>query len=266
MTETNISTSPPTGYDASKFNAIKHGVLSKETVLGWESQDDYHVLVTAFEEEYQPNGITETYLVTELAQIVWRKRRLRMAESGLIKSNLESCDGLRSNVMKRAVYGHPTIEKGHGNVEDSVRISDKEAALEIKQLKAAINGLNNLLNKDYTYEEYLTHVDDELKENWQDWLSDETAGYSPNAVSFKKFLQKNYITYLQEQQLNPLLIRDAIKHEAICEAVQPTEQFVNLSRYESHLDRKFERTLSMIVKLQELRKCNALANNDQKRA
>ncbi|MDA0782197.1 MAG: hypothetical protein PQ612_09300 [Rickettsiales bacterium] len=77
--------------------------------------------------------------------------------------------------------------------------------------------------------------------------------YKSNADSFRCFIKSNYIDYYQEQ-LDPLLVRNEIKEEALCESAEPTKRFTNLARYETTLDRKFEKTLSMLVKLQELRK------------
>jgi len=77
-------------YDASRFNAVKHGILSKLTVLPWENQDEYDALHAAFVEEHRPVGPTEEHLVEELAAIFWRKRRLRLAEWAIAHRLLES--------------------------------------------------------------------------------------------------------------------------------------------------------------------------------
>ena len=44
----------------------------------------------------------------------------------------------------------------------------------------------------------------------------------------------------------------AIKTQTLGEGLK-AERLEKLSRYETHLDRKFERTLAMLVKLKELR-------------
>jgi hypothetical protein len=44
----------------------------------------------------------------------------------------------------------------------------------------------------------------------------------------------------------------AIKAQILGEGLRP-HLLENLSRYETHLDRKFERTLAMILKLKDLR-------------
>jgi hypothetical protein len=65
--------------DITRFNALRHGVLSRFTVLPWESADEYRAVVEALVAEHGPQGPTEEHLVEEIAGILWRKRRLRLA-------------------------------------------------------------------------------------------------------------------------------------------------------------------------------------------
>jgi hypothetical protein len=67
----------------------RHGVLSKHTVLPWEDACEYHALVDALAKEHAPRGPTEEHLVEELAGVLWRKRRLRMAELSAFRQGLE---------------------------------------------------------------------------------------------------------------------------------------------------------------------------------
>src|SRR5215472_13521640 len=40
------------GYDASRFNALRHGVLSAHTVLPWEDKAEYEALLSALAQEH----------------------------------------------------------------------------------------------------------------------------------------------------------------------------------------------------------------------
>jgi hypothetical protein len=71
----------PTGTEMTRFNALKHGILSRYIVLPWEDRSEYEILVTSLVVEHGPQGPTEEHLVEELAGILWRKRRLRLAEA-----------------------------------------------------------------------------------------------------------------------------------------------------------------------------------------
>ena len=55
------------GTDITRFNALRHGVLSRYTVLPWESTDEYQAVVEALVAEHRPQGPTEVHLVEEIA-------------------------------------------------------------------------------------------------------------------------------------------------------------------------------------------------------
>src|ERR1700677_3602686 len=68
------STGPrtPQGKQRSKLNALKHGLLSKVILLDGESQAEYASLLNALMDDWQPQGRTETFLVENLAVVMWR--------------------------------------------------------------------------------------------------------------------------------------------------------------------------------------------------
>ena len=77
------------GTEITRFNALRHGVLSRYTVLPWENVEEYRAVVEALVVEHAPQGPTEEHLVEELAGILWRKRRLRLAEAAAHRRGLE---------------------------------------------------------------------------------------------------------------------------------------------------------------------------------
>ena len=70
-------------YAAVRYNAMKHGVLSKHVVLPHEDKNEFDDLLASLMAEHQPGGATEIHLVEELAGIMWRKRRVLLAEKVL---------------------------------------------------------------------------------------------------------------------------------------------------------------------------------------
>lgn len=131
-------------------------------------------------------------------------------------------------------------------------MSDKEARDQIRFLQKIIRGYKKLLEQDLTYEIYMETIDDDIKSSWNDWL--EEPEYSPDVYSFRRFIQNNCIDYYIEQ-----LSRYAIKAEALCESSEPTQRFINLAHYDTTLDRKFEKNLAMLIKLQEFIKDSKIA-------
>jgi hypothetical protein len=90
------STGPrsPEGKAISKQNATTHGIFSHVAVLKEESRDDYEALLDGLRQSCQPVGSLEAVLVEKLATILWRHRRLLLAEVGEIRQNLLSFDSV----------------------------------------------------------------------------------------------------------------------------------------------------------------------------
>jgi hypothetical protein len=90
MTETKTALAvDAVGTEITRFNACRHGVLSRHTILPWENAAEYEDILNSLISEHVPSGPTELHLVEELAGIFWRKRRLRMAETSAHRRGLE---------------------------------------------------------------------------------------------------------------------------------------------------------------------------------
>jgi hypothetical protein len=48
-------------YKTTRFNALRHGVLSRYTVLPWEDEGEYRALLDALVAEHAPQGPTEEH-------------------------------------------------------------------------------------------------------------------------------------------------------------------------------------------------------------
>jgi len=77
------STGPrtPQGKERSKLNAIKQGIFSKVIVLKNEPRAAFDALLNGLFDDLQPQGALEEILVDKLAILVWRYRRLIVAEA-----------------------------------------------------------------------------------------------------------------------------------------------------------------------------------------
>ena len=67
-------------YELSAFNATKHGILSRYTVLPWESMEEFRALLDALCADLEPHTVMENHLIEEMAGVIWRKKRLKQAE------------------------------------------------------------------------------------------------------------------------------------------------------------------------------------------
>ena len=76
--------------------------------------------------------------------------------------------------------------------------------------------------------------------------------YQADGKSLKHFLESEVLPWY-EKRTHELACRPLIRAQAFGEAFDP-HRLDRLARYEVHLDRKLERMLAMLFKLQELRR------------
>lgn len=241
-------------YDAVRFNAMKHGILSRSAVLSHEDADEYQGLLSALVEEHQPAGATEAHLVEELAGIIWRKRRVLQAEGANINQGLKGMARNAEEVIPAAAPFELGLSgKGTdlGNLmtmtADDVaeRQADARHDLEASRKAAALlrrGGAN-------AYDIALRALLPGSREWWQEYVEEEV--YPATAEGLAEFVREH---------LEPVCVRaekearhhEAIRAQALGEGLQ-VYRLEKLTRYETHLDRKFERSLAMLVKLKELR-------------
>jgi len=90
------STGPRTarGKAASRFNALRHGVLAQQVVIpaaeGEESPAEFDALLARLCKDLNPQGALEEMLVEKVAVCYWRLGRVLRCEAGEIKKGLEA--------------------------------------------------------------------------------------------------------------------------------------------------------------------------------
>ena len=163
------------GTEITRFNALRHGVLSRYTVLPWEDADEYQALVAALAAEHAPQGPTEEHLVEELAGILWRKRRLRLAEAAAHRRGLDDTfASYRKTVKVALVHLGATGESEH--VVDAIRATDSDTEADMRELdedeamtRRALDLLDSLCND--RYEAALAVLREDTCEWWGDMLA-----------------------------------------------------------------------------------------------
>jgi hypothetical protein len=249
-------------FDVTRFNALRHGVLSRYTVLPWEDLGEYRALLEALAEEHAPQGPTEEHLVEELAGIVWRKRRLRLAEAAAYRRGLEDTLGPYQKTVKAAlVHLDPTDETER--VVDSIRATEADTATELADLEADESMTRRALDllgksRNDAYEAALEALREDTRQWWQgilsgelDQLSEDEEAYSIDAGGLRRFLEEEVLPWFDTRR-KELANRPLIREQAFGEALS-IHKLNGLGRYEVHLDRKLERTLAMLFRLKDLR-------------
>jgi len=89
------------GKQRTSRNATKYGIFSKVAVLEGESRSEYQSLLEGLRESLQPQGKLEELLVEKLTTIVWRQRRLIMAEAAEIRKGTEFLEWDQRNQQQK---------------------------------------------------------------------------------------------------------------------------------------------------------------------
>ena len=251
------------GTDITRFNALRHGVLSRYTVLPWESADEYRAVVEALVAEHRPQGPTEEHLVEEIAGILWRKRRLRLAEAAAHRRGLQGTLASYRETVKVALV-HLDTDGQSERVVDAIRatVADtQEAMTDMAADEAMTRRALELLGsrRNDAYEAALAALRDDKQTWWADTLAcdpDELGeGEEPataDVEGLRRFLEGKVLPWFENRQ-KELANRPLIREQAFGEALDP-DKLERLGRYEVHLDRKLERMLTMLLRLKELRR------------
>lgn len=241
-------------YEPVRFNAMKHGILSKLAVLAHEDHAEFADLLAALVDEHRPGGMTERHLIEELAIIIWRKRRVLLAEGAKINEGLKGAVNSAASVIKSAA----PFQRGLGGENADLREfmdgtpeemaeRQRNAALDL----AATQKAAAILRKGgpNAYAKARRALIQESRDWWDEHVEEEE--HPATAEGLAEFINDSLepICYrmVKEAQFTP-----AIKAQTLGEGLQ-AHRLEKLNRYETHLDRKFERTLAMLLKLKQLR-------------
>jgi hypothetical protein len=121
--------------ESTRFNALRHGILSRYTVLPWEDADEYSTLLAALVAEHSPQGPTEEHLVEELAGVLWRKRRVRLVEAASHRRGLEEALAPNREIIETALF-YSGASNRYDTGADAVRAAIPENESEITDIIA----------------------------------------------------------------------------------------------------------------------------------
>ncbi len=255
-----IAEPKPQGYEVVRYNAMTHGILSRYTVLSHESHADYEGLVNSLMDEHLPAGATEQHLIEELAGVIWRKRRVLQAEGASINRSLRSLvtSDLNNPIAASAPFEEGLSGKGADIRRMMMKSPDRVAAdqHETKQEVSAVWKAQSILHKTgpNAYEKARRALSPQTRDCWDEYVAD--GSFQPDAQSLAIYVSDVLLPLMTDMEK---LARNqpAIKAQTLGEGLQ-AHKLEQLSRYETHLDRKFERTLGMLLKLKEIRNSRAV--------
>jgi hypothetical protein len=228
-------------------------------VLPHEDGAEYQALLAALAEEHNPQGATEMHLVEELAGIIWRKQRVCMAEGTAVNQGLRSIlrdlTGTYSKTISAAVPFERALNRANVDYQELMTLRPEELHQWLKEARHDLEATEQVATilrhgGAEVYNKALKALLPDNREWWEEYL--EKGEYQANAEGLEAFI-RNHLLPVCYAILKEAEHHEVIKRQALGESLQvlPLEK---LARYETHLDRKFERTLAMLLKLKELRR------------
>jgi len=255
------------GKSVSRLNAVKHGLLAQQVVVcGYfqqESSDEFKQLCREYHQNLAPIGPLEEMLLGQIIMVVWRLRRVRMAEAGEIATNVDKTwwnprrppweigNGYKGNALhcrltdyRRSIKGIQfvieCIEQLRGEIADVGQVTDEK----LKELGHYGSGPNDIVLK-------LAALRDSLRTNPKKLPPEELrASHLQETLSYLNDQISEFqelITVRQEQ----MDVEDAMRRSV---ALLPSGEFLEkIVRYESALQRQLNRSMNQLERLQRRR-------------
>lgn len=195
-----------------------------------------------------------------------------MAEGAAFQRGLKSAlRPFNATVETALAHAGGTGKNGYEEPIEAIRATGEETReklTDLKQDEAKTDKAFRVLDRGGpdAYERALAALRADTREWWDEKVSVEGDGtdydddyddepaprYTPDADGLALFLRREvqayYVVRRRELENRPL-----IKAHTFGEAFSP-DRLDRIARYEVHLDRKLEKTLAMLIKLQELRR------------
>ena len=198
----------------------------------------------------------------ELAGIIWRKRRLRLAESrGFGERFVQAITRVSPDISQSGLPGlRPPSEDDKGS-EDIFTMNAEELGAELQRAQGTLQiiqeGQQLLRERGAAkFQVVLEKLPPKVQAWWQESLKKQK--YEPRADGLLKFLAEK-VAPRYSNRVALVSQRKDIMAQAQGEAVD-TDKLEKLTRYEVFLDRKLERMLTMLLKLQALRRAQEPAS------
>jgi hypothetical protein len=234
------------------LNAVKHGILSSQLLLPSESATDYATLLSDLLSEYEPKTITEETLVQDIANTIWRKRRLLSAERASISTGLNDSISIPLTLINDSSPIHLNVENT-ASIRHLLAFDTPTLSQYKKSLAEAFRGLSGDFSESdiSSLFEFLENnlpypIHKRLEELAE--LEELTKDNLISTVSNLLHTELQSIEYIET-------IRQQAYGAACCHI-----NFDVVARYDSALDRKLLRLLDALMTVQTKRKAKEKAS------
>ncbi|MCH9751497.1 MAG: hypothetical protein K0U61_04695 [Alphaproteobacteria bacterium] len=228
-----------------------------EALLPWESDEAYAKLKAALIDEHQPAGPTQSALIDRLADIIWKRQRIRLAERSLHLSSLRSSLGSSSG---RAIgyVALATVDVSRPSADDNSAITtiapdDQAHAAYYSEEMADLEKAIAILEADSTsaaLDAALACLREDTTEWWDSHCEEEETEPNDTAANLLCFLKDKVVPEVWKLARG-VDQRPAIRLQAWGESMNPI-RLARLVALDGELDRQYERNLGMLLKLKAM--------------
>jgi hypothetical protein len=228
-------------------------------LLPWESAAAFEAVHAAFNAEHEPAGPSERALVDRLVWIEWRRRRLRLAERAAhmagLAAGLDDAQRTLSRAGARARAVRERLDLAEVLASESgadAELRDQHAA----DRKASARALA-ILDRGgaNAYARAVNALHPDTRAWWQDGLAGdcgEDRPWTADAACLAAFLREE-VAPVDEADAVADRARPAARLQAFGESFDPA-RIERLLAIDARLDRQFEKGLSTLLQLQQLRR------------
>jgi hypothetical protein len=262
------------GKQTSSRNATKHGIFSKVIVLSSESKTEYEAVLAGLRETLQPEGTLEELLVEKLATLVWRQRRLLLAESAEIRKNTEFVESDQRNQEREAAQRISSMSGllcGRGLIGNTHNRHVLEQCLQgLAHLRKGVEEVgfrpdqDTLILRKLYGDRELSRLGTDLYDMYETFLQlakipeeerERKEYFSPaecRQIVLEK-IDKEIRRIKRDQKARASIETARTQLEILCRNVPDAPGLDRLLRYEASLERTFDRTLIQLERLQRMR-------------
>jgi hypothetical protein len=260
----------PSGKRRSRYNAVKSGIFAKVVLLEGESPAEYGSLLKGLREDLKPQGTLEAALVENLASLLWRKRRYLRAEVAEIAKAAEfkPIDSLQTLIREAWDQSRAGESSGGMLRHSSNPFVLQEAIQALTIFRTVLENFGFQKDKDPWLLRKLYGLDHDdavplsvfkLYQALAAVATDPPKG--DEAPASLDELKKQALAILDAEikrletlkEWQQIIVKQRAEYESIAALIPPQDALDRLIRYEAHLSREFDRTLSQLERLQRIR-------------
>ncbi|MEK7137426.1 MAG: hypothetical protein AAB853_04035 [Patescibacteria group bacterium] len=257
------------GKEASRMNALRHGILSTHLFVPIGEAREYEDFVEfqiVFFEEMQPVGMLETLIVDRLFATFWRLRRLHIAETGFIRRQVEphymqqafakmEAEGVARRDIENGFFHRMRTSHGCSRLAEhwqAVYETLRERGLPLsKGMARAVD--EELGGRSGFYKAECVSIFNNIVEN--------NGGSKPMSANDKKQFDEWALTWAKDlweffrgcAEVLEWDERDVQKADLQSKMIPPLEELEKLQRYDAHLQRVLLQTLHELQRIQSAR-------------